>query len=50
MLTVEVEEFSETANVNLLKQSWWARIAVGGTLFDAFLMEGECRFGTTGRD
>ena len=37
MLTAEERE-----NTNLGKSSWWTRLAVGCSLFDAFLMEGEC--------
>lgn len=39
MLTAEERE---ATNTNLQKSSWWTRLAVGGSLFDAFLMEGEC--------
>lgn len=39
MLTAEEREGT---NANLGKSSWWTRLAVGGSLFDAFLMEGEC--------
>ena len=39
MLTAEEREGT---NTNLGKSSWWTRLAVGGSLFDAFLMEGEC--------
>jgi hypothetical protein len=39
MLTAEEREGT---NTNMGKSSWWTRLAVGGSLFDAFLMEGEC--------